>query len=364
MIFARATEPRGHLEYLWLLAASFCLVTTPVWAECDPSSEAFYLKADATALAQCLKDGQDFSKPSLMGKTPLAAALMISDDINFTQMLWDAAAKEGGMNELDAEGLTYLHLAAVNKDKSMVEHFARLAIAAGVDPALPYRTFMEDDISKKHLSVPAVIATGRAPVDEVFALDLMHAYVSSQHFDPNAPETQVIMQSIAYYGSPAWARPLEALLAAGTPVDLRSDSDFTPLMYFANRYAWDEGPDENMILRVLLRAGADPNAINKDGETALHRIAPSANIEGVKLLLDAGGDPLALTPKGDSLLHWAARNNGDAKMVSYLLSLGIDPDLKNGAGQTALDILLAMKEGDFFRDEDVIDLLKAASRAQ
>ena len=45
------------------------------------------------------------------------------------------------------------------------------------------------------------------------------------------------------------------------------------------------------MVKVLLEAGADPNARDGDSETPLHHAARSGNAEIVRLLLDAGADP-------------------------------------------------------------------------
>ena len=58
---------------------------------------------------------------------------------------------------------------------------------------------------------------------------------------------------------------------------------WTPLMEACNN-------NHHNVARELLLARADPNMINKDGDTSLIRAAQHTNIDSVKLLLKAGAD--------------------------------------------------------------------------
>jgi ankyrin repeat protein len=60
------------------------------------------------------------------------------------------------------------------------------------------------------------------------------------------------------------------------------------------------------IAEVLLSAGADKDAKDKDGETPLRRAAESGHKECVELLLSAGADKDAKNNDGWTPLHHAA----------------------------------------------------------
>ena len=76
----------------------------------------------------------------------------------------------------------------------------------------------------------------------------------------------------------------------------------------------------NLVLRVLLAHGANPNCITKEsvetggfmrdcrtkGETPLHRAAAFGDEEAIQLLLDAGAAIDAKDMNGDSPLTWAS----------------------------------------------------------
>lgn len=49
--------------------------------------------------------------------------------------------------------------------------------------------------------------------------------------------------------------------------------------------------DDSCILKPLLKAGANPNAVGPDGNTPLMNAAGAGQITNVRLLLEAGADP-------------------------------------------------------------------------
>jgi ankyrin repeat protein len=123
------------------------------------------------------------------------------------------------------------------------------------------------------------------------------------------------LDSVAYFGH--W-RLCEFLIEQGADVN-RADPDTgeTPLhaaLCTPNRPAFD------LVVRVLLAAGADPNRATKPGvetgafmrdcrtkgETPLHRAAAFASEETIQLLLDAGAARDARDMSGDSPLGWAS----------------------------------------------------------
>ena len=59
------------------------------------------------------------------------------------------------------------------------------------------------------------------------------------------------------------------------------------------------------LARILIEAGADPNAKDNDGETPLHQAVEFENAEAAKLLIEAGADPNAKNNNGETPLHKA-----------------------------------------------------------
>ena len=90
-------------------------------------------------------------------------------------------------------------------------------------------------------------------------------------------------------------------------------------------------------VRALIRAGADVNAVDKDGKTALMRAVCKGHEEIVKLLLKAGTDVRAADKDGSTALMGAARW-GYEETVKLLLKAGADVHAADRDGSTALTL--------------------------
>ena len=105
---------------------------------------------------------------------------------------------------------------------------------------------------------------------------------------------------------------------------------------------WAAYHDDLDTARLLLEAGADVNAMNRYGVPALSLVATNGNADFVRFLLDAGADPNAALLGGETVLMTAART-GNLAAVKALLSAGADPDARERREQTAL--MWAASEG-------------------
>jgi len=108
-------------------------------------------------------------------------------------------------------------------------------------------------------------------------------------------------------------------------------SDGTTALHWAAH--WN---DVEMV-RLLLKAGANPSAVNRFGASPLSEAAALGNAALVEALLNAGADAKALTTAdGETVLMTAARAGNEAA-VKMLLDRGADVNAReNFKGQTAL----------------------------
>ena len=106
-------------------------------------------------------------------------------------------------------------------------------------------------------------------------------------------------------------------------------------------------------VRALLGEGADVNAVQPDGATALHWAAYRDDLDTADLLIGAGADVDAANELGATAL-WLAAGNGSATMVGHLLDAGAQPNASLPEGETP--IMTASRTGNV----DAVRLLLAA----
>ncbi len=100
-------------------------------------------------------------------------------------------------------------------------------------------------------------------------------------------------------------------------------------------------------VRSLLAKGADPNAPDGNGRTAVHGAAAISAAETMQALLDAGGDPNLQDRDGNTPLHLASAApllSGAVATIWLLLRAEADPGIANGEGRTALHLVASHHE--------------------
>jgi ankyrin repeat protein len=87
------------------------------------------------------------------------------------------------------------------------------------------------------------------------------------------------------------------------------------------------------FVQQLLLAGADPNAVDRDGESALVAAVRNGDLSVIAMLLEKGADPNATDSLGRTALAHAAEK-GSVEAVRLLLQFGADVN-KRGKGNSA-----------------------------
>ena len=95
-------------------------------------------------------------------------------------------------------------------------------------------------------------------------------------------------------------------------------------------------------VRRLVREGADVNAGQSDGATALHWAAYNGDVGLAVQLLVAGADPAATNRNGSTPM-WLAAQQGDASMLEILIAGGAEPNEALPLGRRPL--MLAARSG-------------------
>ena len=145
---------------------------------------------------------------------------------------------------------------------------------------------------------------------------------------------------------------LEAALAGGADVNARDERGWTALMYVV---------DKGYVLLVepLLTAKAEPDVRAPDGATALFMAAAHGHSEIIEPLIKAGADPMIKGPKGKTATEIAQARYGDlrkalekgeppaviALLAGKTLAEGVEPE-------ELVRKLLERQPGRIFRDCD------------
>ena len=128
--------------------------------------------------------------------------------------------------------------------------------------------------------------------------------------------------------------PLKAFLAAGADVDAVDESGWTALMYAAELRAFEDG-----VIVLLLQAHADANRASLHGDTALMMAAYGGYLK--QPLLERGANINARNADGVTTLMLLAQHSENSDVLKEALDAGADATAQDNEGRTALDYLKA-----------------------
>ena len=252
------------------------------------NTKAYFEKATANDVTDCLRAGAEVHAQTTDGMTPLFWATHKSKDPNVIGVLLQAGADANKRMEVEGVMVTPLLVAADRRDGTAV---MTVLLGEGADPNL-----------RGHEGLTALHVAARK--GRLGAVDL--------------------------------------LLDHGANAVAVNDSGQTPLKTVAWRFArgWDHhGRIANVIsvIRALLENGGDALELADHGWTALHTAALIGNDPGtIGALVDQGLDPGIVTSSGWTALHLAAFGNENSEVVAALVKNGADTDVRFGDGRTPL----------------------------
>lgn len=278
-----------------------------------------------------LRPGPDFNLPSAAPEalTPLRLAVDHPDPARAEELVDAMVGNGANPNAPQGDGVSPLQ-AAIAAGRTEIVRMLAFNGAEGADPRLPrnHRTsrfsYTEDGGRFERPEQPvypwpvineyvAVAHGNLARMKELLDLypKLLHANASWDELAVEAGAHVGYKEGVRFLldrGAPA-ALPTAAMMGMTAHVKRLLAEDpgriwehgahNMPLMWFP---AIGGGEADHLeIARLLLDAGADPNA-HKRGQTALHWVARGGQMEMAELLLSRGArvDALAKTPQGDT----------------------------------------------------------------
>jgi ankyrin repeat protein len=257
---------------------------------------------------------------------------------------------EGGadLNLANGDGATAMMLAIVNDRFD----FAAMLLELGADPndGSLYQATEMRDATTDWLAKDGTRLRSDHP-NELTALDLTRILLEAGA-DPNKPMIGQLhsasMCCDTYSNATPFFRAAVAADVEGLKLFLAHGADLT----WSPSSAEGSGPMGNgnvgkTPLMAAMNGGkgvgmaGGPGDIREGVEPPFREVANREPVDAVKLLLDAGADPDAVNSKGESIVHLAAKD-GKLDMLRLLADSGATLDLKNGDGFTALEVVEIM----------------------
>ncbi len=131
---------------------------------------------------------------------------------------------------------------------------------------------------------------------------------------PSAAGAQAVQETLWDASKTGDTVTMASALADGAKLDALDTRRSRNGRYPLNYAAWFDHPE---AIVFLLSAGADIEAVNHTGFTALHHAAENGSLEAARTLLEAGADPEHANEAGWLPVETAA-NRGHQELVELL----------------------------------------------
>ena len=151
------------------------------------------------------------------------------------------------------------------------------------------------------------------------------------------PISEIKTEHVLHLAKNTHPELLKKLLQQG----LRIAPQDTTMMAVAQNFFY--GEDNTELLQMLYDAGADPNAADKNGKTALMSLYANRHSDLLPKLVSLGADLNQQDAAGNTALHYLAIKMADCvsedevRMAKEMIRYGADPHIKNKRGETPRD---------------------------
>ena len=130
------------------------------------------------------------------------------------------------------------------------------------------------------------------------------------------------------------AKLLATLISSGADVNARDRNGMTALHWASHQFVrWGNYNDQVGCLRILIANGADVNAKTSSGKTPL--VLGSWSVDCVRILVEAGAEVNTADAHGNTPLIGAA-HEGSTESLKLLLKTGANPNAQDSFGWTPL----------------------------
>ena len=218
----------------------------------------------------------------------------------------------------------------------------------GEFPVLHDLLKMSEAILDDLITVPG-LDVNRADSD---GCTLLHAACDS----PQGPH-YVLGSHVVGHGERVRLTIFQSLVSRGADLEARDNYKRNVLHHLLSRKKLLNEDNLASMSYVIGKVPALINQADNAGETPLHCAVRRGHIHAARELLKAGADPLAVDNNRDTLLHMMAGNLGDLEELDILfrgmVKLGLDVNARNAQGATPLFmfILNAFKCRNFFEHQ-------------
>lgn len=351
-----AVDPRGHpdevrtpeldavkLQTVELLIKMGADVNAPNGRHETPLQLAV-LDGNEAIIRRLLKEGALLNGSYRPGEHPVQLAVA-RGDIPVTALLMDAGADINPENEEIDFGDPPLESAVRRANIAMAEYLLQRKAKNGETPGWAMSVLL-DPLVKRPLPFPIPDSRAKEASDRLTLARMLlkagasanniHAAAAGNHTeiakllldaggDPSLPDESISWEKgkVPLHDAACHANSeiVNALLAKGAKISAASNARRFQAIHYAispvsslsmeQQNPWLASDAQRVeVVRVLLKAGADPKALAYENWTPLHEAVSSGNLALVKLLLEAGADPNAASEYGIRPLHLDAFPNG------------------------------------------------------